>query len=51
VKMKKRVVAAVIALLMVLVLIAGCAAKESNKLKVVTGTSLIDNIVQEVGGD
>lgn len=49
-KMKKRLTA-VIALLMVLVLIAGCAAKESNKLKVVTGTSLINNIVQEVGGD
>ncbi len=40
-----------IILVILLLAISGCAAKESPKLKVATGTSLIADIVKNVGGD
>lgn len=41
-----------IAVLMVFfITLSGCAGASAAKLKVVTGTSLLDNIVQQVGGD
>ncbi|MCL6446630.1 MAG: metal ABC transporter substrate-binding protein [Armatimonadetes bacterium] len=40
-----------IILTVILLALVGCAAKESKKLKVAAGTTLIAGIVQEVGGD
>lgn len=49
----KRVYSRITAIILVILLLAisGCAAKESPKLKVATGTSLIADIVKNVGGD
>ncbi|AEG15715.1 ABC-type metal ion transporter, periplasmic subunit [Desulfofundulus kuznetsovii DSM 6115] len=49
----KRVYSRITAIILVIFLLAisGCAAKESPKLKVATGTSLIADIVKNVGGD
>lgn len=49
----KRIYSRITAIILVILLLAisGCAAKESPKLKVATGTSLIADIVKNVGGD
>ncbi|MDN5347676.1 MAG: zinc/manganese transport system substrate-binding protein [Clostridia bacterium] len=43
--------AGAIILVILLLAVFGCTAKETEKLKVATGTSLIADIVQSVGGD
>ncbi|MCG0279062.1 MAG: metal ABC transporter substrate-binding protein [Thermanaeromonas sp.] len=43
--------AGAMALLFLSLAVLGCGAKEAEKLKVATGTSLIADIVQRVGGD
>lgn len=51
--MKKSLLLVVSLLLLGLVagILAGCSAENSEKLKVVTGTSLMEYIVKQVGGD
>ncbi len=49
--MKKSVIIGVLILSMVAVLLSGCTPTGTNRLKVVAGTSLLEYIVRQVGGE
>lgn len=49
--MRKRIIAILVFSLSIFVLLAGCQPAVSSKLKVVTSTTLMEYIVQQVGGE